>query len=347
MAFEMDEISLHSLLEPVSRYAQHKLAPLCQRHEQPLSPLEQANIWQDFAQLGLLPTDEEGYAPWEHNDAQCRWFSTRVLQAIARASTPMALALHHHNLSQALRREQGWPLAHYSSLSLAGRYGLLGLFDAPAVARDNFSNHCAPLLRQHHSLFDGGALLALLWQDGPQLCELRDYHSRSENNHGFANQLLSSWSGGSCLRQAQLSQPQLENLLSLEWLGLCAIATGSLQRAAQLATEYAGLRRQGGQLIGQYAAVQNMLQQCASTLYHSQILLDDGARTLNFNAACYLYSDTLPALRKAAHHCLQVFGGMGYMQDTGVEKSLREINHLLHITGSPAQCRVLRREYAQ
>ncbi|MCP5325159.1 MAG: hypothetical protein H7A09_02380 [Oceanospirillaceae bacterium] len=346
MAFEMDEISLQSMLDPISRYAQQKLAPLCQRHETPLSAHQQAQVWQDFAQLGLLPENEEGYAPWEHNDATGRSFSIHALQNIARASTAMALALHHHNLSQALRRELHWPLVQYSSLSLAGRYGLLGLFDAPAVARDNFSAHDGPLLRQHHSLFEGANILALLWQDGPVLCELRDYHSRSEHNHGFESQLLYSWSGGQELHCAPIPQQALQNLLSREWLGLCAIAAGTLQRALQLAEDYAALRRQGGQVIGHYPAVQSMLHSSASTLHHSRVLLDDVANSLNFNAACYLYSDTLPALRKAAQQCLQVFGGMGYMQDTGVEKTLREINHLMHITGNPAECRLLRRGVA-
>lgn len=342
MAFEMDAETLHSLCAPLARYAREKIAPLCQRHETSLTTAAQAQIWQDLDTMGLLPAATEGYALWEHHTADSRLFSLLCLQEIARADAGLALCLHHHCLSQGMRNTYGWPLASYSSLDLAGRYGLLGLFDAPAVARDNYSRHAAPLLRQQHSLFAAGTCMALLWQDGPLLADLQNCTSQPLRNHGFEQRLLHSWYGGDILHQQSLDEAGLHYLLSCEWLGLTAIARGVLQRSVSLAQDYANLRRQGGQYIGQYAAVQQMLARCAQTLQYSQLQLQHIARGADFAAACDLYSHTLPNLRQAAQQCVQIFGGMGYMQDTGVEKALREINHLGHISGNPVHCQLLR-----
>jgi acyl-CoA dehydrogenase len=342
MAFEMDDETLQSLLAPVARYAREKIAPLCQRHEMPLDNATHVQIWQDLDTMGLLTNHEEGYALWEHPTADSRLFSLRSLQHIAQADAGIALATHHHCLSQAMRNLFKWPLASYSSLDLAGRYGLLGLFDSPAVARDNYSHQPAPLLRQQHSLFAGGTCMALLWQDGPLLADLQDCINQPLRNHGFNEQLLHSWHSGEIHQQALLDDATLRHLLSCEWLGLSAIAYGVLRRSFKLAQDYATLRRQGGQHIGQYPAVQQMLATCMQTLQHSRLHMEHVAKETDFFAACDLYCHTLPALRKAAQQCVQVFGGMGYMQDTGVEKALREINHLGHISGNPMQCHLFR-----
>jgi len=45
------------------------------------------------------------------------------------------------------------------------------------------------------------------------------------------------------------------------------------------------------------------------------------------------------ALAHGASAALQVFGGQGYMRDSGLEKALRDVNHLRLLGGSPSELR--------
>ena len=45
-------------------------------------------------------------------------------------------------------------------------------------------------------------------------------------------------------------------------------------------------------------------------------------------------------LSEGASAALQVFGGMGYMRDNAMEKSLRDVNQLRLLGGSPPELRL-------
>lgn len=117
-------------------------------------------------------------------------------------------------------------------------------------------------------------------------------------------------------------------LQSLLRRGAAAIAQGIASRAEQLASEYALARRQGGVPIVQHDAVSDMLgamvvrrSGCASISRGPSG--PDGHRT----EAEAAVSAKIAASEAAVETCtdaVQVFGGTGYMRETGVEKLLRD-----------------------
>jgi alkylation response protein AidB-like acyl-CoA dehydrogenase len=128
--------------------------------------------------------------------------------------------------------------------------------------------------------------------------------------------------------------------LHLHAAGLVAIALGAVRAALERAREYAGLRVQGGGPIEGHAAVQLMLGNAAATIDAVALALeglaarpDDGQLLA---ASLALRARAHPLLCDAANACLQVFGGLGYMQETGQEKAVRDCNHLRLLCGTPA-----------
>jgi alkylation response protein AidB-like acyl-CoA dehydrogenase len=110
--------------------------------------------------------------------------------------------------------------------------------------------------------------------------------------------------------------------------GTAAIAHGIARRAYEMALEYAHARRQGGVTIIEHDAVSDMLAAMAVRLAcWPQIATDptglavDGARSLAVNIAA---TDAAVASTTDA---VQVFGGTGYMVETGIEKLMRDAKY--------------------
>jgi alkylation response protein AidB-like acyl-CoA dehydrogenase len=113
-------------------------------------------------------------------------------------------------------------------------------------------------------------------------------------------------------------------------IGIASQAIGIARAALSTATEYAIDRRQFGQAIGEFQAIQWKLADAATEL--------DGAQLLVFRAAS-LKEKGLPytkeasmaklfateAGNRACHAALQVLGGYGYIREYPVERHLRDI----------------------
>jgi acyl-CoA dehydrogenase len=116
--------------------------------------------------------------------------------------------------------------------------------------------------------------------------------------------------------------------LALLRAGTAAIAHGIARRAYEMALEYAQSRRQGGVAIIEHDAVSDMLAAMAVRLaswpeiatYTAGLALDE-ARALATKIAA---SDASVA---SATDAVQVFGGTGYMVETGVEKLMRDAKY--------------------
>jgi alkylation response protein AidB-like acyl-CoA dehydrogenase len=106
--------------------------------------------------------------------------------------------------------------------------------------------------------------------------------------------------------------------LALLRAGTAAIARGVARRAYEMAIEYAHARVQGGVPIVQHDAVREMLISMAVRLAATpSIATDCGAALIAKIAA----SEDAVAI---ATDAVQVFGGTGYMHETGVEKLMRD-----------------------
>jgi len=137
------------------------------------------------------------------------------------------------------------------------------------------------------------------------------------------------------------SQKLFSSVLQMQWLGLISIARGATEKGYQLAKEYASMRVQGGKTIEHHPAVQQMLSQAKSAIKCSEGLLANicsqplSKETLQDVAE--VRSQLHPLLCKGANSVMQVFGGMGYMQDTGLEKIVRDVAQLKLMNGTPTE----------
>lgn len=101
--------------------------------------------------------------------------------------------------------------------------------------------------------------------------------------------------------------------------GVGAIACGVARRAEQMALEYAAQRYQGGGPIIGHGAVRDMLARMAERRLTLCARADEGLAS----ALAYRIAATDAAVATTTD-AVQVFGGMGYMVETGIEKLMRD-----------------------
>lgn len=112
-------------------------------------------------------------------------------------------------------------------------------------------------------------------------------------------------------------------------IGIAAQALGMLGRALDLSLTYARTRKQFGQAIGRFEAVQFKLADMATDLHAGRLLAYDAARVRE-DAQRGRMAAAMAKLfcsEAAVRHCLaaiQVHGGYGYMREYQVERLLRE-----------------------
>ncbi len=126
------------------------------------------------------------------------------------------------------------------------------------------------------------------------------------------------------------------DLWHCDWLGLLAIQQGAVRQALARARDYSALRYQGGDLIHHHAAVQGLLVELRGALADTAAFLraqrlDAGA----FGELLLARNRLQEALNAAANAAMQIFGGIGYMRDTGIEKCFRDVNQLRYQSGGP------------
>jgi alkylation response protein AidB-like acyl-CoA dehydrogenase len=107
--------------------------------------------------------------------------------------------------------------------------------------------------------------------------------------------------------------------------GAAAIARGIARRARELALEYAETRAQGGVAIVEHDAVRRML--AAMTVREAATPAPSAAEVDEAHALHVKVAATEAAVATTTD-AVQVFGGTGYMHDTGVEKLMRDAKTL-------------------
>jgi 3-oxo-4-pregnene-20-carboxyl-CoA dehydrogenase beta subunit len=143
----------------------------------------------------------------------------------------------------------------------------------------------------------------------------------------------------------------LAELAQVVRLACASRAYGASQRAFDLAIEHARLRRQFGQLIGQFQAIQHKLVNCLIGLDGARLTLDSAAASYDrgdpswriFAAAALAYSG--PALRQVvleAHHTL---GAIGYAEEHEVPRHFRRVHADLARFGGAPRARAELAEY--
>ena len=111
------------------------------------------------------------------------------------------------------------------------------------------------------------------------------------------------------------------------WVG--AQCCGKMERLLEMATEWAATRKQFGKTIGKFQGTSFKLADMATELQASDLLVmhacqkaDQGTMTSNDAAMAKLFASE--ALGRAADNTVQIFGGMGLMEELPVERLWRD-----------------------
>jgi alkylation response protein AidB-like acyl-CoA dehydrogenase len=122
--------------------------------------------------------------------------------------------------------------------------------------------------------------------------------------------------------------------LANEWLAggrilVAATCCGKAERALVMATEWAATRKQFGQAIGRFQGVSFKVADMATELRAADLLtlqaawkLDRGTMTASDAAMAKVFASEMCG--RVCDHAVQIFGGMGLMEETGVERLWRD-----------------------
>ena len=116
-------------------------------------------------------------------------------------------------------------------------------------------------------------------------------------------------------------------------IGIAALSVGLAQGAYEAARRYAKERRQFGQPIASFQAIQFKLADNATRIeaarlltYRAAYLKDQGVRTTKESSMAKLYASEIAV--KAADDCVQIHGGYGFVKDYPAEKYFRDVKLL-------------------
>lgn len=113
-------------------------------------------------------------------------------------------------------------------------------------------------------------------------------------------------------------------------IGIAALSVGLAQGAFEAALAYARERRQFGQPIAAFQAIQFKLADMATRIeaarlmtYRAAYLKDRGERTTRESSMAKLYASEMAV--RVAEDCVQVHGGYGFTRDYPAEKFFRDV----------------------
>jgi len=116
-------------------------------------------------------------------------------------------------------------------------------------------------------------------------------------------------------------------------IGIAALSVGLAQGAYDAAREYAKQRRQFGQPISAFQAIQWKLADNATRIdaarlltYRAAHLKDRGRRTTKESSMAKLFASEIAV--RAADDCVQIHGGYGFVKDYPAEKYFRDVKLL-------------------
>jgi len=140
----------------------------------------------------------------------------------------------------------------------------------------------------------------------------------------------------------ECAAPTLEELALIARTACASRALGAAQRGFDLALEHAKVRRQFGQLIGQFQALQHKLADCLIRLDGSRLVLEGAADAFDRGAADWrVFADaglaySGPALRQVALEAHHAMGAIGYAEEHELPRHFRRVHaDLARFGGAP------------
>jgi acyl-CoA dehydrogenase len=349
-----------TILGQVDRFARQAVDVEARRPEAPMPAARMAALLDDARALGVLAEGgDEGLGVWENVSGVA--LSAQVLRRLARSNAGVALAVHRASLAQWVARRLGAKVAGRGAAAVQGRFGLGRVSLARWLAGSPLDEDDRAVLADCYGAREERLLTVdagVAWvvapvadREGRQLSWALWPREELEvrvlpHAHGFDELATLAFRphGDAAGRVPDGAPPDAEPLaeaLCLEALGLMAIGLGAAEHGHAMAKSYASARNQGGRPIEGHPAVQLLLASSRSATTTVEALVEASARrpvgSSGLGAIFAARAEAHPLLCRASNDDLQVFGGSGYMRDTGAEKIVRDQNHLRVTCGSPPE----------
>lgn len=341
---EMDE----DLLGEVDRFTRRVLEPVVARPEAPMGRATFEGALREADALGLLSSMEpSGLGPWEELDqGESPQRTLRVLRRLSAVNTGFAFAVHQRALARAVGRRTGWEadaIAPEGSTRL-GRVSFARWFagklddDDRDVLSDVYGASATRVLP-----FEGNSLITPVFVGGELWIQWHDsLRVDARPGHGL-DELPTAIVTPSSSPRAETGL-DLAPIFAAHQLALLAMSLGAVERAHGLARRFSAQRRQGGDTIDRHPAVLALLGKTRAAIDTVDAQLASfGALDLRALFRAVAFRAESP-LCDAAHAALQVFGGLGYMRDTGLEKVSRDVNCLRAMAGAPPELALIAAE---
>ena len=325
--------------------------------------------------FGLLNLGvEPGAGIWEDTGGS-GWvrFGSAALRTIAQSNAGVAFHFHQLALGAYVLRRLGLDGGPPSVVCLQGSFGLARYSLARLLKRrpldaddrtrlqDYFVTRGVsepkPLLFQ--AADDWRQLLVPGWDEQQRFCW--SVFAREDlqpvplpHSHGLNETLTWQWQPAESPPQpvsaaAEAALAVYAAAFQLNAQGLVAIAWGAVRQGFEKAREYAALRRQGGAPIHHHAAVRQMLARTLSVLQTVSLLCDQLAclpvTRDSLGTVLAVRAEAHALLCEAANESLQTLGGAGYTCEAGLEKIVRDCNHLRLLCGTPDELRMFLSEW--
>ena len=363
---------LEPILDQVKRFIEQDVEPIVAQHEVIATPLQVKSLMKSALNMGILDGGfDMGISIWENpNDHLSRVLSTQLLSLLSETNVGIAYQCHQYALTQWLRNELGLirenvDVLDTTTISIQGHYGLARYSlanylkgkttqDDMAVLSDYFN--ASELSPCHVHGLDWDTLLApVLDKNGVIQWQLlaTDSLNRTEYKHSHGFDEISTWQWSRItdnqvvINETSItpkeSKQLLTHLYAINSLGLMSIAQGSIKHALSMAKEYCSIRVQGGKTVINHPAVQTLLAQVSYFVYMANIQVQSACTRDAFEdlgILSLMRSNLHSEACKAVNNALQCFGGIGYMQDNGIEKVVRDNNHLRLLNGTPTELKL-------
>jgi len=112
-------------------------------------------------------------------------------------------------------------------------------------------------------------------------------------------------------------------------IGIAAQALGIAKESLDRSVAYANERKQFGKTIGEFGSIQSKIAQMATQVDASRLLIHRAARMKDDGKsfrkeAAMAKNFASKVAMDASTQCVQIFGGYGYIRETGVERLMRD-----------------------
>lgn len=338
------------LLDGVRRWARRHVGPLASRPELPPAAAELAALVEAARGEGFLGGPQALLGPQAPAGP-----ALAALADLAAESPTAAMHLHGSALAEAVATAAGNAALADSPVVTQGAWGLAGgawarvlagrptrdgdatlLADwlAPAAPRPVVAVADWPGLWWLEAAADG----APVWRWLPRSAFAVRPAGPGHGLDGLTPSLVRLAGDGAAETAPSLTPSP--SLLAFHQAALLAVALGAARQALRRAHEYAAVRRQGGRAIVGWPAVQLLLAEAEGALQAAGAALPAGEDWPALTDIMLARAGHGERLLAAAHHAVQIHGGIGYMRDLGVEGRLRDVSHLRLIDGTPTQLRL-------